>query len=99
MEKIKLYALLDKSSDTISNVYMSGDDISAVGFMVESLKEINNNITSNLKSDFLARTQDSAVVRIGTIDLQTKKLESDFNLVADFFDFKFEELEKEKDDE
>ena len=40
MDNIKLYAVLDKDSDTISNVFLSDSDVSAGRFMVQNFKAI-----------------------------------------------------------
>ena len=89
MDNIKLYAVLDKDSDTISNVFLSGDDVSAGRFMVREFKEIYKDVPDNLKKDFQDRVNNTAIVKIGEINPLNKAVIQDYNLVCDFAGFEF----------
>lgn len=95
MQNIKLYAILDKKNDIISNVFLSGDDVQAGSFMVKQIKAIYEDVPANMISIFKEQVQNTAVVKIGEVDVQTKKLNNDYNLVCDFETFDFSDFKKE----
>lgn len=89
MDNIKLYAVLDKSSDTISNVFLSGDDVSAGRFMVQQLKAIKEDVPADLLSDFLDRVHNTCIVKLGEVNPLTHNLSNDYNVICDFIGFDF----------
>lgn len=97
MENIKLYAVLDKKSDTISNVFLSDSDVSAGRFMVQNFKAIYKDVPKELKSDFLDRVHDTAIVKLGEVNTLNKNLVNEYNLICDFIGFDFDEVENGKE--
>lgn len=97
MENIKIYAVLDKNNDVVSNCFMAGDDVSAGRFMVQNMKAIYKDVPDNLKKDYIERVQATAVVKLGEINPLNKTITSDYNVICDFIGFKFEEVENGKE--
>lgn len=97
MEKINLYAVLDKESDTISNLFLASSDVEAGSFMVRNFKAIEPDVPAQLKNDYLERIRHSCVVKIGDVDVEKKEVLNNYNVICDFFDFDFgDEYGKEK---
>ena len=97
MDNIKLYAVLDKKSDTISNVFLSDSDVSAGRFMVQNFKAIYKDVPKELKNDFLDRVHDTAVVKLGEVNPINKAIINEYNVICDFIGFDFEEVENGKE--
>lgn len=97
MDNIKLYAVLDKKSDTISNVFLSDSDVSAGRFMVQNFKAIYKDVPNELKSDFLDRVHDTCIVKIGEVNPLNKALINEYNVICDFVGFDFEEVKNGKE--
>lgn len=91
MDNLKLYAVLDKSSDVCSNVFISSGDVEAGRFMVQNFKEIYKDVPKDLKSDFQERINNTCIVKLGEIDLVAKNVIKDYNLICDFNGFKFDD--------
>lgn len=96
MDSLKLYAILDKEADVISNVFLSPDDVTAGRFMLQNFRSIANDVPADLIKDFLDRVHNTALVKIGECDVQTKQLKNDYNYICDFFDFDIEVKEDAK---
>lgn len=88
MENIKLYAILDKKHDVISNVFLSGSDVQAGSWMVKQIKEIYKDVPDNLKNTYIDDVRSTAVVKLGEVSPETKQLTNDYNVIVDLFDFK-----------
>lgn len=93
MDNLKLYAVLDKTSDVCSNVFLSSGDVEAGRFMVQNFKEIYKDVPKDLRIDFQERINNTCIVKLGEIDLLNKNLIKDYNLICDFNGFKFEDSE------
>lgn len=97
MENIKVYAILDKRHDVISNVYLSPSDAQAGAFMLKQLNGIYNEIPDKLKSNFLEDVRSTAVVKLGEISPETKQMINDYNCILDLFDYKVGEDNESKE--
>lgn len=93
MENLKIYAVLDKENNVISNVYLSTDDAQAGRYMLNQLKAIYNEVPKQLKGDFIDRVHRTCICKVGEIDCLKKELFNDYNIICDFFDVDFEELD------
>lgn len=97
MENIKLYAILDKKHDVISNVFLSGSDVQAGSWMLKQIKDIYKDVPDNLKNTYIDDVRNTAIVKLGEVSPETKQLINDYNIIVDLFDFKIgDENEQEK---
>ena len=97
MENIKLYAILDKKHDVISNVFLSGSDVQAGSWMLKQIKDIYKDVPEQLRNNFIDDVRNTAVVKLGEVSPETKQLTNDYNIIVDLFDFKIgDENEQEK---
>lgn len=88
MENIKVYAILSKKHDIISNVYLSNSDAQAGAFMLQQIDSIYNEVPDKLKSSFLEDVRSTAIVKIGEISPETKQMFNDYNCILDLFDYR-----------
>ena len=95
METLKIYAVLDKNSNTISNVFLSSDNAAAGAFMIRNLKAIAEDVPAQLKGDFLDRVHSTCIVKIGECDCLNKTLSNDYNVICDLFDFSLDEVKED----
>ena len=87
MENIKLYALLDKKHDVISNVFLSGSDVQAGSWMLKQINEVEKDVPKQLKSSYIDNVRNTALVKVGELSPETKQLFNDYNIIVDFFDY------------
>lgn len=87
MENIKLYAILDKKHDVISNVFLSGSDVQAGSWMLKQIKEIYKDVPEQLRNNFIEDVRNTAIVKLGEVSPETKQLTNDYNIIVDLFDF------------
>lgn len=95
MENLKVYAVLDKNSNVVSNIFLSTDNAEAGRFMYNQLKVIYKEVPNQLKTDFIDRVHGSCIVKLGEIDCLKKELSNDYNVICDFFDVDFVEVKED----
>lgn len=88
MENIKVYAVLSKKHDVISNIYLSTSDAQAGAFMLKQIDDIYNEVPDKLKASFLDDVRNNAIVKIGEISPETKQMINDYNCILDLFDYR-----------
>lgn len=88
MENIKVYAVLSKKHDVISNVFLSNSDAQAGTFMLQQLDSIYKEVPDKLKLNFLEDVRNNAVVKIGEISPESKQMINDYNCILDLFDYR-----------
>ena len=88
MENIKVYAVLSKKHDIISNVFLSPSDAQAGAFMLQQLDSIYKEVPDKLKPNYLEDVRNTAVVKIGEISPENKQMFNDYNCILDLFDYR-----------
>lgn len=88
MMTLNIYALEEQETHVLTSFWVSPDDKESSTFMLDNLDKIYNEVPENERDSFVSRIRKANIVRVGSIDLLSHELKSDFCCLVDLKDFR-----------
>ena len=90
MMTLNIYALEEQETHVLTSFWVSPDDRSASTYMLDNLENIFNEVPENERDSFVSRIRKANIVRVGSINLLSHELTTDFCCLVDLKDFRKE---------
>ena len=90
MMTLNIYALEEQETHVLTSFWVSPGDKEAAIYMLDNLEKICNDIPEKERDGFLNRIRKANIVRVGSIDLLSHDLKSDFCCLVNLQDFRKE---------
>ena len=94
MMSLNIYALEEQETHVLTSFWVSPGDKEASTYMLDNLEKIYNEVPEKERDSFLNRIRKANIVRVGSINLLSHELNSDFCCLVNLQDFR-KEVNKE----
>lgn len=88
MMTLNVYALEEKETKVLTSFWVSPDDKEASTYMLDNLEKIYKEVPDNERDSFVSRIRKANIVRVGSINLLSHDMKSDFCCLVDLKDFR-----------